>query len=634
MFSKYLLHGFRRECAYCFHSIYEKEGLMLCECGVSVCRPHSSKHESIKDHEKRVTVFAKGDPADVSVHGEEVSEEECKDIREEIMNWLLRPESVMEDGQGRKKCAHMQSLYSRLTEDGAPGKKQGTDSPADLEAKCTECEIDSNTWMCLCCGEVFCGRKQYGIEGNGHARLHFEKKNPDEQPPSAANAAHCLFSKVQSISPRGRNETYCYKCDDLVENTHLAEIAKRHGKSIAKCAGGGGTAEIEYRLNKDPSQAAAEMEEKEEEKKSLRYRILQENTSMGITNLGNTCYISSVLQMVAYGLRELDHIEGFCPTNEPVECFGCQFIKVIEHLRTGWHQQEVVGSFPNGGRPISIGDFRRIIEMYSPSFQLGVQQDATEFLYLLMSLIGEAEAMGHLFGVAKTFRFELEATTFCGLCDRRHSETTSEFILPIGTEEHGVDGFFKREKVDVKCTCGESFKYKENKITVAPSTLLVSVQRMSYGTEGTKNPLAKGAVKRKIEIGKYLKKGAGRHEGEKPDMASESREMLFSMGFSENECSDALRKCGYDVSKAIEMLVSSPQQGGAEHPRTEYSLCGAVIHMGSANAGHYIAQFSGSAGNLEGAEDLWIAADDEKIGEGPLIEEDVYVMSYEVFNPK
>ena len=43
-------------------------------------------------------------------------------------------------------------------------------------AHCGECELSSNLWLCLTCGHLACGRKNYdGTGGNGHALEHHEK---------------------------------------------------------------------------------------------------------------------------------------------------------------------------------------------------------------------------------------------------------------------------------------------------------------------------------------------------------------------------------------------------------------------------------------------------------------------------
>ena len=44
-------------------------------------------------------------------------------------------------------------------------------------AKCNDCDLSSNLWLCLTCGNLSCGRKETG--GNQHAIAHYNKtKHP------------------------------------------------------------------------------------------------------------------------------------------------------------------------------------------------------------------------------------------------------------------------------------------------------------------------------------------------------------------------------------------------------------------------------------------------------------------------
>ena len=49
--------------------------------------------------------------------------------------------------------------------------------PASGLAHCSRCELKENLWLCLTCGSLGCGRKQYGgvPGGNGHGLNHFEE---------------------------------------------------------------------------------------------------------------------------------------------------------------------------------------------------------------------------------------------------------------------------------------------------------------------------------------------------------------------------------------------------------------------------------------------------------------------------
>ena len=61
-----------------------------------------------------------------------------------------------------------------------------------LMAHCGSCDLSSNLWLCLTCGSLSCGRKNYdGSGGNGHAIEHFK------------NTGHPMVVKTGTITPEG-----------------------------------------------------------------------------------------------------------------------------------------------------------------------------------------------------------------------------------------------------------------------------------------------------------------------------------------------------------------------------------------------------------------------------------------------
>ena len=68
--------------------------------------------------------------------------------------------SIAEWENELRSCAHIKSL------------DQTTSSRvADKNLlKCSKCDLKSNLWLCMVCGHLGCGRKNYdGSGGNGHA---------------------------------------------------------------------------------------------------------------------------------------------------------------------------------------------------------------------------------------------------------------------------------------------------------------------------------------------------------------------------------------------------------------------------------------------------------------------------------
>lgn len=65
--------------------------------------------------------------------------------------------------------------------------------PTSGLAHCSRCELKENLWLCLTCGSLGCGRKQYGGApgGNGHGLNHFEE------------TGHPISVKLGTITPEG-----------------------------------------------------------------------------------------------------------------------------------------------------------------------------------------------------------------------------------------------------------------------------------------------------------------------------------------------------------------------------------------------------------------------------------------------
>lgn len=598
MFPGCLAHEFRQECAYCFGSVYAPEGIEACECGISVCMGHRGRHREGEGHARigvKASCAEKQAQVQVEVEGLEGADKEV--AREEITNWLMAPNHMLEEGTCRKGCAHLKELYEAIDKEEPLQKKR---EEREIDKKCAACEIDSNTWICLACGKVLCGREQYGIEGNGHAKSHFEGHKGD--------APHPLFTKIQSIKRSGGNDTYCYLCDDLVRNRRLLDVAKSLGVDVSKCAGREGTRQIEHRLNQDPEEAV-----KESEDAALRYALI--SGDRGIENLGNTCYISSVLHMVCYSIGDAD-IEGECDEASPLDCFGCQFIKIASRLKSEW-ARILAGEGPARKGPISIADFRNVVERHNPLFKLGVQQDATEFLYLLMNLIMQYEMAGHIKGIGGQFTFEMESVVECVRCGQERKEVTTEFLLNLGTEEE-IDDVFKAETVAVECDCGEKSKQKRNRMLTLPRVLLACMNRMGYADSGEKKKIERESVRMEIDLSPFTSLAGD--EG-----AREEEDLLMSMGFTREQARLGLAKTRRDVERAADyLLTGGGGRSGGDNGR--FLLEGAVLHTGGANAGHYFVQFRRPQGSGRGK--AWLVADDEKLGESELFAEDVYIMEY------
>ena len=79
-------------------------------------------------------------------------------------------------------------------------------------SKCNNCELNENLWLCLVCGNLGCGRKQFGgVGGNGHGMNHFEE------------TGHQVCVKTGTITPEGTADIFCYECGDEKLDPHLGK---------------------------------------------------------------------------------------------------------------------------------------------------------------------------------------------------------------------------------------------------------------------------------------------------------------------------------------------------------------------------------------------------------------------------
>lgn len=299
-------------------------------------------------------------------------------------------------------------------------------------AHCQECDLKANLWLCMTCGHLGCGRKNYdGTGGNGHGLEHFQ------------TTGHCVNVKIGTITPEGKAAIHCYSCDEEVVDPELAAHLGVLGIEITnQVKTEKNMAELNLEMNLN-----ATLSKQLEDGKELIQVWGPMNT--GIQNLGNSCYMNSVLQVLfsqeefrnKYSANAEDHLNN-CKKYTP-ECFQCQIQKLGLGLICGKYSQKSLAdkyiTEENGEVPpdtyfqegIKPQIFKTLIGKGHPEFQTGQQQDVLEYFMYLLDKIMKAEKQAKAADPGKIFEFEMERRTQCTQCHRVTYKTSKENHLYV-----------------------------------------------------------------------------------------------------------------------------------------------------------------------------------------------------------
>ncbi|KNE92511.1 hypothetical protein PSTG_14112, partial [Puccinia striiformis f. sp. tritici PST-78] len=316
---------------------------------------------------------------------------------------------------------------------------------------CHACELSSNLWFCLQCGSLGCGRAQYGgTGGNGHALQHFEK------------TGHCVNVKMGTITAEGTADLYCYSCDDARTDDRLQEHLVHFSIEIAKqekTEKSMTELQVEHNMKFDFAMSGEEGRE---------LHPIQGPGLTGLKNLGNSCYIASVLQVLFalppfqkryhHGIFELH--SATCESTSPADCFDCQMNKVAHGLLSGRYAVSPSTSQENGARDRTHDDhqaikafqegikpmmFKAFVGKGHPEFSTMRQQDADEFMRYFFQFIQrqvrQSSTKASLLSTLTEsdldptlpFRFELEEKLQCTSCQcvRYRYEEQEALSLPV-----------------------------------------------------------------------------------------------------------------------------------------------------------------------------------------------------------
>ncbi|KAF7760323.1 hypothetical protein Agabi119p4_10999 [Agaricus bisporus var. burnettii] len=480
-------------------------------------------------------------------------------------------------------------------------------------AHCRSCDLKENLWLCMTCGSLGCGRQLYGgIGGNGHGLDHFKE------------SGHPVSVKLGTITPEGEADIFCYICDETRQDPELSAHLSTFGinvRSLSKTEKSMTELQIEHNLRYDFSLT-------NEDGTALEPVFGRGLT--GLQNLGNSCYMASVLQTL-FSLRQFQeryktaHAIAHTRACEklPADCLECQMYKVADGLLSGRYSVPASGDSPkssvgqggegggllhqsptpvfqNGVRPATL---KAVIGKGHAEFSTMRQQDSEEFLTHLLNTLRRdihkyKQQDPSIEDVTRTFSYGWEQRLQCADCKKVKYITEEADVVSVsvpanekGKMEDGkviyedvllekcLETLLGTEALEYKCpSCNKTVHaIKQTRFATFPETLVVHAKKFQLVNW----------VPAKLDIPVILPQGdilefEGKHLGsglqpdeqqlgeappELPQFDAEALGQLLMMGFPEIRCQKALLATGNsNADMALNWLLNHSEDPDIDAP--------------------------------------------------------------------
>uniref|UniRef100_A0A672RM19 Ubiquitin carboxyl-terminal hydrolase n=1 Tax=Sinocyclocheilus grahami TaxID=75366 RepID=A0A672RM19_SINGR len=275
--------------------------------------------------------------------------------------------------------------------------------------KCAKCEMRENLWLNLTDGSVLCGKWFFdGSGGNGHALEHYKETN------------FPLAVKLDTITPDGA-DIYSFDEEEAVLDPHISEHLLHFGIDMLQMQ----RTENGHHTDNHVQPRVSDWEVIQES--SLKLKPVYGSGYTGIKNLGNSCYLSTTMQVLfsipefqrAY-VGNLQRIFDYSPL-DPTQDFSTQMAKLGHGLLSGQYskppmkseliEQVMKEEYKQLQRGISPKMFKALVSKGHPEFSSNRQQDAHEFFLHLINLV-ERNSSGSE-NPSDVFRFLVEERVQC-----------------------------------------------------------------------------------------------------------------------------------------------------------------------------------------------------------------------------
>lgn len=451
-------------------------------------------------------------------------------------------------------------------------------------AQCAYCDLKENLWLCLTCGSVGCGREQYGssLKGNSHALEHF------------STTGHAVAVKLGSLSVEEDScDCYCYLCNDEVKVPELSSKLLAFGIDLMS------TVKTEKNLIELNLDTNKNWQFDLDGANGTKLKPVFGSGLTGFQNLGNSCYLNSVVQALFSLAEYRDFFKNMTfnkSVGDPALDLTSQMIKIYDGLLSGRYSKpnELKGDDYQLG--IKPSTFKALVGADHAEFGTNKQQDACEFLlYLLDKLDRE-------FGLSlnKDLKFLIGNKVICASCrtGSLSEDLVDNFSVPITetvigenedgkklfkevTLEESFERFHSVEQIEnFKCdSCGQTTtSLKSSGFSTFPKNLIVSVQRIKLENWVPVKMDVPIAIPDTLDLSPY---GAPKfEEGEvKVDPSSsesqtsefvpnqEALTMLLSMGFSEPRSLRGLFNTGNkDAEEAMNWVFAHMDDADIDSP--------------------------------------------------------------------